>query len=193
LDRVSRAAAIADATRAFEAAVPNLLELLQIVAERVAITTGDYCSVALVSSDGQRFEPLVAFHTNPMLVEESRQFLGMSMDIEATGPWKQVLRDRETAVLQIDPDHPSEGMAPHQLLHIQRWRIREAALIPLVAGGSVVGGLNVNRLEGVARFTANDIQLLERLGKHAADAIAKARVLQDSDPAAFGSDANTRQ
>jgi GAF domain-containing protein len=187
--RARRAAAIAEAIRAFDDAVPDLGVLLQTVAERVSTIGGDFCSVVLVSADGRTFTPLVAHDPDPALVAESAQFLGVPMDIDDTGPWGRVLRHRETAVLQIDPDHPPEGMAPHQRLHIQHWRIREAALIPLMAGEAVVGGLNVNRLEGNPPFSLNDIQLLERLGAEAGRAIATARVLHAGERGGSGQDA----
>ena len=139
-----RAVAIAAAAEAFHEAVFDLDVLLHIVAERISSATGDYCSVALVSPDGHRFQPLVAYHANPNLVEDSRQFLGVSMDIEASGVWTRVFRDRKPVVIPIDPDHPPPDMAPHQVLHMKRWRIREAALLPLIARDQLVGGLNLN-------------------------------------------------
>lgn len=144
----ARSEAIAGAEEAFHEAVFDLDVLLHIVAERISRGTGDYCSVGLVSPDGRRFQPLVAYHSDPRLVEDSRPFLGVSMDIDAAGPWARVLKERQTVITAIDPDHLPPDMAPHQVRHIQRWRIREAALIPLIASDTVVGGLNLNRLEG---------------------------------------------
>ena len=173
-----RASAIASAAEAFHEAVFDLDVLLHIVAERISSATGDFCSVALVSPDGRRFQPLVAYHADPQLVEDSRQFLGVSMDIEASGVWTRVFKDRKPLVIQIDPDHLPADMAPHQVLHMKRWRIREAALLPLIARDQLVGGLNLNRLEGSPPFSAEDIELLESLGVLAARAISNARLLQ---------------
>jgi len=172
-----RSAAIAEAAEAFHEAVFDLDVLLHIVAERISSATGDYCSVALVSPDGRRFQPLVAYHADPKLIEDSRPFLGVSMDVDAAGPWARVLRERRSVIIAIDPDHLPPDMAPHQVRHIQRWRMREAALIPLIARDTVVGGLNLNRLEGSPPFTPDDIDLLESLGVLAARAIANARLL----------------
>src|SRR5712692_5783443 len=144
--------AIAEAADAFHEAVSDLDVLLHIVAERVSRTTGDYCSVGLVSPDGLRFQPLVAYHTDPTLVDDSRQFLGVSMDIESAGAWVRVFKERKTIIIPIDPDHLPPDLAPHQVRHMQRWRMREAALIPLIARDTVVGGLNLNRLEGSPPF-----------------------------------------
>ena len=83
----TRSASIAEAAEVFHEAVFDLDVLLHIVAERISRATGDYCSVGLVSTDGQRFQPLVAYHPDPALIEDSRQFLGVSMDIDAAGPW----------------------------------------------------------------------------------------------------------
>jgi PAS domain S-box-containing protein len=172
-----RSAAIAEAAEAFHEAVFDLDVLLHIVAERISRATGDYCSVGLVSPDGKRFQPLVAYHADPKLIEDSRPFLGVSMDVDAAGPWARVFRERRSVILAIDPDHLPPNMAPHQVRHIQRWRMREAALIPLIARDTVVGGLNLNRLEGSPPFTPDDIDLLESLGVLAGRAIANARLL----------------
>jgi GAF domain-containing protein len=170
--------AIAEASDAFHEAVSDLDVLLHIVAERVSRATGDYCSVGLVSSDGLRFQPLVAYHTDPTLVEDSRPLLGVSMDIEAAGAWVRVFKERKTVVIPIDPDHLPPDLAPHQILRMRKWRIREAALIPLIARDQLVGGLNLNRLEGSPPFTPDEILMLEALGAQAARAISNARLLQ---------------
>ena len=174
----ARTAAIAEAAEAFHEAVFDLDILLHVVAERISRATGDFCSVALVSPDGKRFQPLVAYHSDPMLIEDSRQFLGVSMDVEAAGVWVRVLKERRSLIIPIDPDHLPPEMAPHQVRHMKRWRVREAALIPLIAHDKVVGGLNLNRLEGSPPFSPDDIELLESLGARAARAIANARLLQ---------------
>jgi PAS domain S-box-containing protein len=62
---------------------------------------------------------------------------------------------------------------------IQKWRIREAVMIPMIAGDRVVGGLNLNRLEGSAPLSADDIKLLETLATRAARAIAIAQLMRD--------------
>src|SRR5260370_1181616 len=70
-------------------------------------------------------------------------------------------------------------MAPHQIRSIQRWRIREAVMIPMIAEDRVVGGLNLNRLEGSAPLSADDIKLLETLATRAGRAIAIAQLMRD--------------
>src|SRR5713226_9491913 len=124
-----RSRAIAEAAEAFHEAVFDLDVLLHIVVERISRATGDFCSVALVLPDGRRLQPLVAFHSDPQMMEDSRQFLGVSMDLDAAGPWARVVRDRRSLVIPMDPDNLPAGMAPHQVLHMKRWRIREAAMI----------------------------------------------------------------
>jgi hypothetical protein len=64
----NRSAAIAEAAEAFHEAVFDLDVLLHIVAERISCATGDYCSVALLSPDGRRFQALVAYHADPIPV-----------------------------------------------------------------------------------------------------------------------------
>jgi len=70
-------------------------------------------------------------------------------------------------------------MAPHQAKHIKTWRIREAVMIPMVAKDTVVGGLNLNRMEGSAALDEAGIELLESLATRAARAIANARLMQN--------------
>jgi PAS domain S-box-containing protein len=178
-DDSTRLAAIAAASAAFSDAVPEMDALLAIVAEQISRTTGDFCSVVLLSRDGRRIEPVAAFHPNPEVLEDAKQRLGVPMELDAAGPWKTVLTERRPVVLAIDPDHLPANMAPHQMRSIQRWRIREAVMIPMIAEDRVVGGLNLNRLEGSAPLSADDIKLLETLATRAARAIAIAQLMRD--------------
>src|SRR5260370_22176004 len=52
-------------------------------------------------------------------------------------------------------------------------------MIRMVAEDRVVGGLNLNRLEGSAPLSEDDIKLLERLATRAARAIAIAQLMRD--------------
>jgi PAS domain S-box-containing protein len=153
--------------------------LLAIIAEQISRTTGDFCSVVLLSSDGQRIEPVAAYHPDPRVLQDASALLGIPIELNASGPWKTVLQERRSVVIGIDPDHLPANVAPHQARHIQRWRIREAAMIPMVAQDRVVGGLNLNRMEGSAPLREEDIRLLEGLASRAGRAIATAQLMRD--------------
>jgi len=178
-DESGRLGAIGAAADAFSEAVPDMDALLGIVAEHISRATGDFCSVVLLSPDGQRIEPLAAFHPDPRVLHDAKAFLGVPIELDAAGPWKTVLRERRTVVVRIDPDHLPANIAPHQARHIQKWRIREAAMIPMVARDRVVGGLNLNRMEGTAPLGEDDIKLLESLATRAARAITTAQLMRD--------------
>ena len=174
-----RIAAIAAAAEAFSDAVPDIDALLAIVAEQISRATGDFCSVVLLSPDGARIEPVAAYHPDARVLHDAAAFLGVPMELNAAGPWKTVLQERRPVVVAIDPDHLPPDIAPHQARHIQKWRIREAAMIPMVAQDRVVGGLNLNRMEGSAPFREDDIKLLQTLATRAARAILTAQVMRD--------------
>ena len=152
---------------------------LAIVAEQISRTTGDFCSVVLLSRDGRQIEPVAAFHPDPAVLQDAAQRLGVPMELDAAGPWKTVLTERRPVVIDIDPDHLPANMAPHQARHISKWRIRQAAMIPMVAGDRVVGGLNLNRMEGSAPLGEDDLKLLESLATRAARAIAIAQLMRE--------------
>ncbi len=114
-----------------------------------------------------------------MVLQDAKAFLGVPIELDAAGPWKTVLRERRTVVVRIDPDHLPANMAPHQVRHIQKWRMREAAMIPMVARDRVVGGLNLSRMEGTAPLGEDDIKLLESLATRAARAITTAQLMRD--------------
>src|SRR5260370_12047689 len=158
--------------------------LLGIVAEHISRATGDFCSVVLLSPDGRHIEPLAAFHPDPLALQDAKSLVGAPIELDAAGPWKSVLRDRRPVVVSIDPDHLPANIAPHQARHIQKWRIREAAMIPMVARGRVVGGLNLNRMEGSPPLRQDDIKLLESLATPAARAIATPPFMRDQRTAA---------
>ena len=178
-DEPGRLGAIGAAADAFSEAVPDMEALLGIVAEHISRATGNFCSVVLLSPDGQRIEPVAAFDANPSVLQDARAFLGVPIELDAAGPWTTVLRDRRPVVVSINPDHLPANIAPHQARHIRKWRIREAAMIPMVAGDRVVGGLNLNRMEGSPPLSEDDIKLLESLATRAARAIATAQFMRD--------------
>jgi PAS domain S-box-containing protein len=174
-----RLAAIAAASEAFSEAVPDMEALLAIVAEQISRATGDFCSVVLLSSDGERIEPVAAYHPDPRVVQDASALLGVPIELSAAGPWKTVLNERRPVVISIDPDHLPANIAPHQARHIKKWRIREAAMIPMVAQGVVVGGLNLNRMEGSVPLGEDELKLLESLATRAARAILTAQLMRD--------------
>jgi len=174
-----RLAAIAAASDAFSDAVPDMEALLAIVAEHISRATGDLCAVVLLSRDGKHVEPVAAYHPNPNLREYVSGLIGVPIEIDASGPWKTVLKERRPVVIPIDPDHLPPNVAPHQARHIQKWRMRESAMLPMVAQDRVVGGLNLNRYEGSSPLRPEDIQHLESLAARAARAIAIAQLMQD--------------
>jgi len=178
-DDLARLAAIAAASDAFSDAVPDMEALLAIVAEHIARATGDFCSVVLLSPDGKRIEPVAAYHPDPRVLKEAQALLGVPVELDAAGPWKTVVRERRSIVVKIDPDHLPANVAPHQARHIRTWRIREAAMIPMVAQDRVVGGLNLNRMEGSTPLGENDVKLLEVLANRAGRAIAVAQLMRD--------------
>src|SRR5713226_7278030 len=178
-DDSGRLGAIGAAADAFSEAVPDMEALLGIVAEHISRATGDFCSVVLLSPDGQRIEPVAAFHPDPRVLQDAKAFLGVPIELDAAGPWKTVLRDRRAVVVSLDPHHLPANIAPHQARHIQKWRIREAAMIPMVARNRVVGGLNLNRMEGSAPLREDDVKLLESLATRAARAITTAQFMRD--------------
>src|SRR5216684_5294742 len=183
-DESGRLGAIGAAADAFSEAVPDLEALLGSVREHIARATGNFCSVVLLSPDGQRIEPVAAFDPNPSVLRDARAFLGVPIELDAAGPWTTVLRDRRPVVVSIDPDHLPASIAPHQARHIRKWRIREAAMIPMIAQDRVVGGLNLNRMEGSAPLGEDDLKLLESLASRAARAIVTAQLLQNQKIAA---------
>jgi PAS domain S-box-containing protein len=153
--------------------------LLAIVAEQISRTTGDFCSVVLLSRDGQSIEPVAAYHPDPRVVKDASALVGVPIELDAAGPWKTVLQERHPVVIAIDPDNLPTNVAPHQARHIKKWRIREAVMIPMVAQDRVVGGFNLNRMEGSAPLHEDDVRLLEGLATRAAHAIATAQMMRD--------------
>jgi PAS domain S-box-containing protein len=178
-DSSARFAAIAAASDAFGDAVPDIEALLAVIAEHIARATGDFCSLVLLSSDSTRIEPVAAFHPDPMVLKDASAMLGVAIELEAAGPWLTVIRERRTIVIEIDPDHLPANVAPHQARHIQKWRMRQAVMIPMIAQGRVVGGLNLNRMEGATPLRQPDLELLEGLAARAARAIATAQLVRD--------------
>ena len=115
-DESGRIAAIAAATDAFTDAVPDMEALLAIVAEQISRTTGDFCSVVLLSPDGKRIEPVAAYHPDPGVVRDANALLGVPIELDAAGVWKTVIQEQRSVVISIDHDHLPANIAPHQAM-----------------------------------------------------------------------------
>ncbi len=178
-DDSARVSALVAASDAFSDAMPDVDALIGIVAEQISRATGDFCAVVLVSPDGTHIQPVAAYHPDPRVRQDVSALIGPPMELSAAGPWQTVLEERRPVIIAIDPDHLPPGVAPHQARHIQKWRIRQAAMIPMVAQDRVVGGLNLNRMEGSPPLGDDDLKLLEGLATRAARAIATAQQIRD--------------
>ena len=126
-----RLAAIAAASDAFSDAVPDIEALLDIVAEQISRTTGDFCAVVLLSPDARSIEPVAAHHPNPEVLKDAAAMLGAPIPLDASGPWKTVVTERRAVLIEIDPDRLPANVAEHQARHIKKWRMRQAAMIPI--------------------------------------------------------------
>nr|MBK7070270.1 hypothetical protein [Deltaproteobacteria bacterium] len=65
VDALARATALADASRVFAAATPDLAGLLVAIAREASALVGDACTVRLAAEDGDEREAPVGVHPDP--------------------------------------------------------------------------------------------------------------------------------
>lgn len=168
---------ITDVLRSFADATTDYARLLQTIVERVAAVTGHACSIRLLTADEQKLAT-AALH-DPLGDATFAQFAAYPIPI---GPALRDALDRQRAyveelVTQESIDEAHNRAAPP---------VTRVLVAPLVARGAALGCLFVvQRAAGEAPppepFTTEDVELVDALARHAALALANARLLTSLD------------
>ena len=164
--------------RAFTDAVPAYDELPGIVTERIAVATGDLCAIRLLSDDGLRLVPVAGAHPDPAVRADAWEVM---LGIERLGAdaWLPAIRERRVVRLRIDPMQPPPDVAPAQSTFMRKHRARSLVVVPLIARGTVLGGLSLMHLGSGQPHTDAEVRFLLDVAERAALAIDNARLVRD--------------
>jgi PAS domain S-box-containing protein len=168
--------------RDFARALTEPRRLLDVVVERAASVLDCAAVVLLLREDGQSLAPFAVFHADPRVVNAIQELAGgEAPPLSTSHPVVETLR-AEDHILQhefsdefVRRRFPRAGdVARFARLQVQSW-----VGVPMLAGGSLVGVLNLMRLGPAARrFEQADVGLARSLAEAAGLALAHARLLQ---------------
>ncbi len=180
-ERASRAAArlkvLADASRAFSAAVPDLPATLEAVARRSAEALGDACVISFRSEDGRWLVPVAWHHLDPIpraLLGQLYTSVRHSADEGLSG---RVLQTGQPLLVPtITPNQMRAATKSEYWSYLERFPIHSLLIVPLRARDRVLGTLALSRNTPGRSYTAADQALVQDLADRAALAIDNARL-----------------
>ena len=159
---------------------------LQQLARLAVPTLADWCMVDVVDERG-RAERLAITHTDPEKVRPLQDFLQRHpRPADAPRGVSRVLRTGEPdwmAHLPEDALQSETWGGPERLDMLRTLGIRAYVVVPLIAGGRVLGALSLMQAESGRHYTEADVRLAEDLARRAARAVDNARLYQASQQA----------
>ncbi|MBI3977192.1 MAG: response regulator [Chloroflexi bacterium] len=178
-----RATLLAEASRAFGEASPELQSVLDVVARRTAELIGDACLVHLRSVDGQWLDPTALYHPNQETLAALHEIWTALQDRVDEGPFAEVIRTGLPLLVPVvPPEQIRAALGPEKWQHLEAAGmpgIHSVLIVPLRARGVVIGVLGVSRDQPGMPYTFADQELLQDLADRAALAIENARLYHE--------------
>jgi len=158
---------------------------LSAVAQLAVPRLGDWCGIEIVGEDGVARQLAVA-HTDPAkipLAHELRARYPARADAESGLPlvlrtgvteFYPTITDEQIAASAVDADH---------LELLRALQLHSVIIVPLVARHRIFGALTLIGAESGRRFTTDDLEVAESLGRRAALAVDNARLYREAERA----------
>jgi diguanylate cyclase (GGDEF)-like protein/PAS domain S-box-containing protein len=154
-------------------------KLLELITRRVAEIVGEGCVLTRMSEDRTTLEPISSFHPDA----EVRSYIE---EVVASEPYRvgegiagHVAAERKLAVVNgMQRTALSELMQSHGQRFEQRYPIHALVVVPVVAGGEVVGTLGAFRFESTEDYGHEDVIAMTALAERASLAIAAGKELR---------------
>jgi signal transduction histidine kinase len=178
-DRVTALAEIsrilADMTLAHE-------PLFDTIAQRVATMLQGVCIVSQLSDDGQEFKTVALFH--PENIMFLRHTIQTKTSYAHEGLAGQVVRTGQPLLLPNGANATThEHIKPEYMEYVARFGKHSMAIVPMRAGGRIIGTLGVTREQSSEVFTADDQSFLQDMADRAALAIENSRLFSEAQQA----------
>jgi len=152
----------------------DLTAVLRVVADQVVRVVGDGCVLTTVTPDGEGLEPRAVVHRDPDVAAAMDAALGAGVRI-GEGVAGTVAADRRPMVLNDMPPDAMLATVPERFAPFLRAHpVRALMIVPLVAGGELVGTLGAVRTRAQEPYSLADLRVLEGLAERAALALAEA-------------------
>jgi PAS domain S-box-containing protein len=174
---------LAEASHQFSVAANDLSALFRAIAEYIAATIGDLCSLRLCSADGTHLIVAHTAHPDPVARELAAAIDPLPQRTNE-GHTRVVLESGEPMLLNSIPHERFRAAVPSQFLpFIDQFGIDSLMIMPLKARDEVLGTLTVSRDRGHVPYTAADLTMCQEIADRAALAISAARAYADEQAA----------
>jgi PAS domain S-box-containing protein len=154
-------------------------------AQMIVPEIADWCGIDLVESDGTIKQVAVA-HVDPAKVELARE-LRKRYPERADAPLgvPKVIRTGKSELLSEIPDEILRANVrdPDHYQIITELGLRSYMCVPLKSRDRIIGALSLVSAESGKRFTPDDLEVAEEIGRRAASAIENAVLYQKSERA----------
>jgi PAS domain S-box-containing protein len=157
-------------------------ETIRRVAELAVPRIGDWCAVDILDESGKPRRIAVA-HTDPDKVEFAKE-LQDPYPSDPDSPWGLpfVLRTGQSDMMSDIPDELLEAGAKdaEHLTLLRALQLRSYIIVPIIAGGQILGALTFVGAESGRRYGAEDLAFAESLAARAASAVSNARSFREA-------------
>lgn len=149
--------------------------LLRVVAQQVVDVIGEGCVLTTVTPGGTFLHPAAVLHADPEVADAMRAVIGQHDQLIGEGLAGTVAADRRPLVLQdLSPQRITESTPERYRPFFRDHPMRSMMIVPLVAGGELVGTLGAFRTSLPTPYSPADLRRLEALAERAALAVADA-------------------
>jgi len=170
---------LAQASRVFAAADPDVGSVLDALAAEVLAHIADSCAIALASPDGEWLDTAIIRDRDRQREETLRQSTaGVRLRRGEGFTGKALSTGRPVLLPSVPPGELKERGAPGVAGAIEALRVCSLLVVPFKTSGRTLGTIATSRYDEGNPFTEEDCTLLEDLGDRAALAIENARLHQ---------------
>jgi diguanylate cyclase (GGDEF)-like protein/PAS domain S-box-containing protein len=149
-------------------------QVLDVIVRYVSAVVGEACVLTMVTDEGQVLTPVATYHPDPDVHTFIREVLaatpyrvdsGIAGSVAASG----------TPIILNGIANDALPLREHGEAFQRRHPIKALMIVPLVAGGEVIGTLGAVRIESDEQYSDTDLRTFEALAERAAIALAASR------------------
>jgi signal transduction histidine kinase/CheY-like chemotaxis protein len=168
---------LAEASRVFSAANPDVQSVLREVANTVVANLGPSCSIALVSPDGEWLEAAVVVDIDPLNENRHRAVADKLRIRRGSGLAGSVIESGQSILIPVvAPGELASLTVSEAREAVEALEVRSLLIAPLQTSGRSIGTISTSRYDPASPFTEDDRTLLEDLADRAALAVENARL-----------------
>jgi signal transduction histidine kinase len=173
----ARLYALAQASRAFAAAAPNVSSVAKAVVDQVVATLGSSCTLAALSPDGAWLDALETRDVDPVWEDRLRELSNKVRVPRGHGLSGVVLETGRSLLMpEVAPGQLERQTLGQVRKEVEALEVKSLLIVPLKASGQPIGTISTWQRRPGRSFAEEDRTLLEDLADRAALALANARM-----------------